>query len=84
MSVLECGEQWIGIERIVTDSSLFIGHTVTFSDSSYQEVVVDSYMNLMGNYSCGAIVQDSSISSNLYTTKYEWKCLLQVCEGEYK
>ena len=23
-------KEWIGIERIVTDSSLFIGHTVTF------------------------------------------------------
>ena len=68
--------QWISDSRIVTDPSMFIGHTVTFSDSSYQEVVVDSYTNLMGNYSCAAIVQDGSISSNLYAPKYECECLL--------
>ena len=44
--------QWIGDDTIVTDPSVFMGHIVTFSNSSYQEVVVDSYMNLMGNYSC--------------------------------
>ena len=59
--------QWIGIERIVTDSSMFMGHTETFCNSSYQQVVVDSYMSLMGNYSCAAIDQDGSIPSSLYT-----------------
>ena len=70
--------QWIGDDRIVTDPSLFMGHTETFSNSSYQEVVVDSYTNLMGNYSCAAIVQDGSIASNLYTPKYERECLLPL------
>ena len=68
--------QWIGVDTIVTNPSTFMGHTETFSNSSYQEVVVDSYMNLMGNYSCAAIVYDGSISGNLYTPKYERECLL--------
>ena len=68
--------QWISDGRIVTDPSMFKGHTETFFNSSYQEVVVDSYMNLMGNYSCAAIVQDGSFPSNLYTPKYECECLL--------
>ena len=68
--------QWIGDDRIVTDPSTFMGHSETFSNSSYQEVVVDSYMNLMGTYSCAAIVHDGSIPSNLYTPKYECECLL--------
>ena len=68
------GVQWISDIRMVTDPSMFVGHTVTFFNSSYQEVAVDSYINLMNSYTCAAIVQDGAIPSNEYRPSSECEC----------
>ena len=51
-----------------------MGHTVTFSNNSYQEMAVDSYMNLMDSYTCAAIVQGGAIPNNEYTYTYSGEC----------
>ena len=58
----------------MSDPSLFVGHTVTFSNNSYQEMAVDSYMNLMDSYTCAAIVQGGAIPNNEYTYTYSGEC----------
>ena len=67
--------QWI-IRGMLTDPATIFGHTTTFPTSSYQEVVVDSYVNLMDNYTCSVIVLNGSLSSNDYMPTTESECLL--------
>ena len=71
--------QWNIDGMLVNDLSTIMGHAESLSTSSYQETAVDSFMNLMGNYSCAVIVQVGSIPhSNEYAPSIECECPSQT------
>ena len=71
--------QWI-ISGMLTDPATILGHTTTLPTSSYQEVVVDSYRNLMDSYTCSVIVLNGSLPSSQYIPTTEGECLYSPTE----
>ena len=66
----------IGNDTTTANPSTIPGHTALPPNTTFLEIVVDSYTNLLGKYKCAPLQSGRSLQSNEYKPQIECKCKL--------